>query len=130
VVQQSLRHAGDSFRDKRIKRIFAIAPALGSGFSKAGLRRIKIPVRIVIGQADRVAPLATNARRYANLIRGATLMVLPGEVGHYTFLAECTLHGKALLEICRDAEGIDRATVHRQVAQLAFEFFEQGWAKR
>jgi len=126
VVQESLRHAGDSYRDERVKRVFAIAPALGSGFTKAGLSKVKIPVRIVIGQADSVTPLATNAQRYANLIQGAKLAVLAGEIGHYTFLAECTPRGKAVLDICRDAATVDRARVHQQVAQLAFEFFEQG----
>ena len=127
VVQESLRHAGDSYRDKRIKRVFAIAPALGSGFTKAGLNRIRLPVHIAIGQADEVTPLATNAQRYANLIKGARLTVLPGEVGHYTFLAECTPRGKAVVDVCRDGDGVDRAQVHRQVAQLAFGFFEQGF---
>ncbi|HEY0320005.1 MAG TPA: alpha/beta fold hydrolase [Pyrinomonadaceae bacterium] len=130
VVQESLRHAADSFLDKRIKRVFAIAPALGSGFTKAGLSKIKIPVFIVIGQADKVAPLATNAQLYASHIKGARLTILPGEIGHYTFLAECNPHGKAVLDICRDGAAIDRAKVHQQVAQLAFEFFEQGWANK
>ena len=130
VVQESLRHAGDSYRDKRIKRVFAIAPALGSGFTASGLSKIKIPVRIIIGQADKITPLTTNAQRYANLIKGARLTVLPGEIGHYTFLAECNAHGKAVVDICRDAEAIDRAVVHQQVAQLAFEFFEQGWVNK
>ena len=123
VVQESLRHANDSFRDKRIKRVFAIAPALGSGFTKAGMGNIKIPVFIVVGKADKVTPLATNAQRYANLIKGARLTVLPGEIGHYTFLAECNSHGRAVVDICRDGEAIDRAAVHQRVAQLAFEFF-------
>ena len=123
LVQESLGHASDSYRDRRIKRVFAIAPALGGGFTKVGLSKVKIPVRIIIGRADKVAPLPTNAQRYANLIKGASLVVLPGEIGHYTFLAECTDHGKVVLDICRDAERIDRALVHRQVAQLAFEFF-------
>lgn len=130
VVKESLRHAGDSYRDKRIKRVFAIAPALGGGFTEAGLNKIAIPVHIVIGQADKVTPLASNAQRYSNLIKAARLTVLPGEIGHYTFLAECTAHGKAVLDICRDGESINRAAVHRQVAQLAFEFFEQGRANK
>ena len=130
VVQKSLRHAGDSYRDERIKRVFAIAPALGGGFTEAGLNKIVIPVRIVIGRADKVTPLVTNAQRYSNLIKGARLTVLPGEIGHYTFLAECTPHGKAVLDICRDAESIDRAAVHREVGQLAYEFFEKGWENR
>ena len=130
VVRESLKHAGDSYKDERIKKVFAIAPALGSGFTKAGLNRIRVPVFIVIGQADKVTPLMTNAQRYANFIKGARLKVLPGEIGHYTFLAECNAHGKAVIDICRDAESIDRAMVHQQVAQLAFEFFEQGWARK
>ena len=125
VVQESLRHASDSYRDKRIKRVFAIAPALGSGFTRAGLSRIAIPVRIVVGQADEVAPPATNARRYASFIKGATLTVLSGNVGHYTFLADCTAYGKATLPICRDGEGVDRTVVHDRVGQMAFEFFEK-----
>lgn len=127
VVQESLNHASDTYRDARIKRVFAIAPALGSGFSRAGLNRIRVPVSIVIGQADDVTPLATNARRYASLIKGATLTVLPGKVGHYTFLAECAPFGKTTLPICRDGEGVDRNAIHRQVSQMAFEFFERGW---
>lgn len=130
VVQESLRHAGDSYRDKRIRRVFAISPALGSGFTAAGLNKIKIPVHIVVGQADKITPPPTNAQRYAKLIKGAQLTILPGEIGHYTFLAECTARGKAVVDVCRDAETIDRAKVHEQVAQLAFEFFEQGWANK
>jgi predicted dienelactone hydrolase len=127
VVQESLRHATDSFRDKRITRVFAIAPALGSGFTKAGLSKINIPVSIVVGQADKVCPLATNAQRYANFIKGSRLTILPGEIGHYTFLADCNSHGRAVLDICRDGAAVDRAAVHQRVAQLAFEFFSQGW---
>jgi predicted dienelactone hydrolase len=130
VVKESLRHASDSYRDKRVKRVFAIAPALGSGFTAAGLSQIKIPVGIVIGQADLVAPLATNAQRYADLINGARLTILNGGVGHYTFLAECTRRGQKIVDVCRDAESVDRRQVHQRVAQLAFEFFEQGWTKK
>ena len=84
----------------------------------------------MVGQADKVAPLATNAQRYAQFIKGAKLTVLPGEIGHYTFLAECNPHGRSILDICRDAASINRAQVHQQVAQLAYEFFEQGWGRK
>jgi predicted dienelactone hydrolase len=126
VVQESLRHASDSYRDERIKRVFAIAPALGSGFTKASLSRIRIPVSIVVGEADAVTPPATNAKRYATLIRGAKLTVLPGKVGHLTFLAECGPYGLKTLPICRDADGVDRAAVHQRVSKMALEFFEKG----
>lgn len=130
VVQTSLLHAGDSYVDKRIKCVFAIAPALGSGLTKASLRAVKIPVRIVVGRADGVTPLATNAQVFADSIKGAELTVLPGEVGHYTFLATCTPHGEKSLPVCRDGAGVDRAAVHAQVSRMAFEFFEQSLAKK
>jgi predicted dienelactone hydrolase len=109
--------------------VFAIAPALGGGFTKAGLSRISIPVAIVVGQADKVTPPGTNAERYARYIKGAKLTILSGVIGHYTFLAECNAHGRSVLEICRDDASINRAQVHQQVAQLAFEFFEKGWKR-
>jgi predicted dienelactone hydrolase len=130
VVQEALFHAGDSYRDKRIRGVFALSPALGSGFTRTGLGAIRIPVYIIIGEADAVAPLTTNARRYASLIKGTKLRVLPGKIGHYTFLAECTSHGKKTHTICLDNEGVDRAVVHQQVGKLAFNFFEQVLAKK
>ena len=125
VVKESLRHAGDSFRDQRIRRVFAIAPALGSGFNRGGLAEIRIPTFIVVGEADNVAPPRTNAQRYARYIKGANLKILPGEIGHYTFLAECNARGKSILDLCRDAHAVNRAQIHRQVAQMALEFFEK-----
>jgi predicted dienelactone hydrolase len=125
TTQESLRRSGSSFRDPRIRAVFAIAPALGGGFTKAGLRGITIPVEVVVGAGDSVAPARSNASRYAALIPGARLTVLPGNVGHYTFLHECTEHGRKVLPICRDGTGVDRAAVHRDVARRAVEFFER-----
>lgn len=122
-VRESLRRAGASYRDRRIRAVFAIAPALGSGFTARDLRGVRVPVKIVVGAADTVTPPATNAQRYAELIRGAQLTVLPGEVGHYTFLHECTPRGVEILPICRDGAGVERADVHRAVAASALEFF-------
>ena len=130
VVQEAFLHSGDSYRDKRIRSVFAISPALGSGFTKSGLSAISIPVYIVIGKADAIAPLATNAGRYASLIKRAKLQVLPSKIGHYTFLAECTLYGKKTNSLCVDGEGVDRVAVHQQVGRLAFNFFEQVLASK
>jgi predicted dienelactone hydrolase len=129
VVQEALRHVGDSFADRRIKGVFVMAPALGGGFTAAGLRPIEVPVHIVVGQGDEVTPPATNARHIASLIEGASLTVLPGAVGHYDFLAECTPHGQKVVPICRDAKGVDRAAVHAKVRVLALEFFDGIWAR-
>jgi predicted dienelactone hydrolase len=123
VVRESFRRSGVSYQDRRIKAVFAIAPALGGGFTKSGLRPVNVPIHIVVGNGDVIAPPRTNAERYASLIKGAKLTVLPGDVGHYTFLHECTPRGREVLAICRDADGVNRRAVHESVRELALIFF-------
>lgn len=120
-VQRSLAQHNVSFKDERIRATFAVAPALGGAFTDAGLAPIEIPVHIVGGRADTVAPVPTNARRFANTIEHAQLTILE-DVGHYTFLAECTEIGKNELPfVCIDSE-IDRSVVHQQVVVLHCNF--------
>lgn len=125
VVLESMARMRDATQDPRIRAIFAIAPALGGGFSKRGLKAVKIPTAIVVGQADNVAPPATNAQSIADGIRSSRITILPGGVGHYTFLADCTVEGRSGLPICRDAAGVNRAAVHAQVSQMAVDFFRE-----
>ena len=49
--------------------------------------------------------------------------MLPGDVGHYTFLHECTPRGREALPICQDAAGVNRGAVHEIVRELALSFF-------
>jgi predicted dienelactone hydrolase len=125
VVRASLQRSHESFLDPRIKAVFAIAPALGSGFKPEGLREVKVPVEIVVGDGDTVTPPPTNAQRYAQLIPRARIRILPGRVGHYTFLHECTPRGRQNVPICQDAPGVDRAATHRVVQDLALDFFDR-----
>jgi predicted dienelactone hydrolase len=85
VMIQSAKHQGDSFRDRRIKAVFALGPAIGHAFSKEGLQSITVPVQIVVGDADLIAPKELNAEYYTqNIPTAKKLIVLPGERGHYT----------------------------------------------
>lgn len=123
-VRDSLRRSGDSYRDARIRAVFAIAPALGEAFDAGSLGRIELPVQIAVGEADTVAPPETNARRIASGIKGAKLLVIPGKVGHYDFLDECTEDGKKLVtRLCADEDTVDRAAVHELVSREALDFF-------
>jgi predicted dienelactone hydrolase len=122
-VTESIGRSGDSYRDERIRRVFAIAPTLGGAFASTKLTDVKIPVRIVAGDGDTLAPLQTNAVRYVQLIPQAELRTLPGGIGHRTFLATCTPHGRSTTAVCLDAKGVDRAQVHREVANMAYTFF-------
>jgi predicted dienelactone hydrolase len=84
LLQASVKHSGDSYKDGRVKGIFALSPAIGQGFTKAGLSDIDVPVEIVVGETDFIAPKETNAQLYANGIKNARLTILPGEAGHIT----------------------------------------------
>jgi predicted dienelactone hydrolase len=122
VVQQSLRHSGDSFRDSRVRAVFAMAPVFGMGFDRQETAEVHVPVRILVGAGDTVAPSATNASRFKNLISGAQLMELDQQVGHYDFAPECTQAGRNRgIRICEGSA--DRATVHRNVGEDAVQFF-------
>jgi predicted dienelactone hydrolase len=129
VVQESLRREQASHRDPRIKGVFAMAPAMGAAFSRRGLGEIHVPVAIVVGDADTIAPSATNAAHFAKLIKGAKLTVLP-HVNHMTFGSDCTPLGKENIDSCRDASEVDRVAIHRQVEKQALAFFEGVWASQ
>jgi predicted dienelactone hydrolase len=125
-VQQSLQHASDSYRDPRIRAVFAIAPAVSRAFTPETLREITIPIEIVAGDADKIAPPADNAQYFAANIKDAKLTILPGGVGHYTFLDVGTDAGKKQLpQLFVDNPGVDREAVHKQVAEMAADFFDQ-----
>jgi len=125
-VQRILRRAGDSYRDPRIRAVFALAPAVARAFTTENLREITTPVEIVAGAADVIAPPAENARFFASNIKTAKLTILPGGVGHYTFLDAGTEAGKKQLpQLFVDNPGVDREAVHMQVAQMAADFFDR-----
>ena len=125
-VQRALQHSGDSYRDPRIRAVFAIAPAVARAFTPESLQKIGIPVEIVAGAADSIAPPAENAQFFAANIKGAQLTILPGGVGHYTFLDVGTEAGKKQLpQLFVDNPGVDREAVHQQVAEMAAGFFDK-----
>lgn len=128
-VIASLKRSGDSYRDERVRAAFAMAPALGEGFSEARLNGVTIPVQIVIGGGDTVTPLETNAERFSAFIPGAKLTVLDGPVQHYDFLDECTPEAAAAVPLCQEKPGVDRARVHAKVEEMAIAFFDAAWSR-
>jgi predicted dienelactone hydrolase len=122
-TQASLRRASDSYRDLRVRAVFAIAPALGPAFRPDSLEKIKIPVAIVAGTADSNVPIRSGAQFFAKHIPGSKLTLLPG-VPHYTFLATCMDQGKkSSPTLCVDDARVDREAVHAKTVQMAVEFF-------
>ncbi|MGI4827439.1 MAG: alpha/beta hydrolase family protein [Janthinobacterium lividum] len=122
---ESLARSGDSYRDPRVRAVFVIAPALGFALTPESLKAIRLPVDLVAGAADAIAPPVENADLVRKGVRGARETVMPG-VGHYTFLDTCTTAGKQQLALyCADAAGVDREAVHQQVDAMAVPFFDR-----
>jgi predicted dienelactone hydrolase len=120
----ALAEDGQSYRDPRVRAVFAMAPALGPAFLPGSLAKIDIPIAIVAGAGDAIVPIRSSAQFFAATIPRAELTLLPGKTGHYVFTASCTAAGHAALpSLCDDAPGVDRDAVHRTTASLAAEFF-------
>jgi predicted dienelactone hydrolase len=117
--------AGDSYRDARVRAVFAIAPALGPVLKEDSLRSLSIPIQILAGEADQIVPIGPSAQRLAQLTPRAALTLLPS-VGHYTFLATCTDAGRrAQPQLCADSPDVNREAIHRRTIELAAQFFER-----
>jgi predicted dienelactone hydrolase len=121
----SLAQSADLFSDDRIGAVFAIAPALAFTMTEDSLRAIRMPLEIVVGEDDNIAPAKDNAQYVRDEVKGSKLTVLP-HVGHNTFLDTCTADGKKRLErYCEDGREVDRDAVHAKVAGIAVGFFER-----
>ena len=112
--QEAVKRAERSYRDDRIKAVVALAPPMGAGFLAEGLSDIGVPVCIVVGDEDRIAPAEANARHFAKHIPGARLVEVAGERGHYI----------------NPISPEQRRDEMQKVAELAFEFFEQTWTTK
>ncbi|HEV2268272.1 MAG TPA: hypothetical protein VGR92_02340 [Steroidobacteraceae bacterium] len=119
----AVRGAAASYRDPRVRAVFAIAPPARGLSVRGSLEKISIPVKIVAGSADPIEPVADNAKYFAAHIPGSDLVLFPG-AEHYTFFATCTATGKkAQPGLCNDPPGIDRERIHERTANLAVTFF-------
>jgi predicted dienelactone hydrolase len=115
--------AGNTYRDARVRAVFAMAPGLGPVFTLDSLSQISIPVAIVSGSADEITPPTSGAEALAKAIPHATLKLFP-RAGHFVFFGTCTRTGRVFLRVqCDDPDGTDRNGVHAETIRLALEFF-------
>lgn len=121
--RQRYGKAGDSWRDPRVRAVFAMAPGPGQAFTPQSLGNISIPVAIVGGDADEIIPPAAAAEYLAKAIPRATVELFP-RAGHFVFIDTCTLVGRLFLRLaCGDPAGTDREAVHGETIRRAVEFF-------
>ncbi len=118
--------ASRSYRDERIRAVFAMAPAVVPGFDAESLAQIRIPLSIVVGVNDEWLPVADNAQRVGKLTPGAQVTVLPTG-GHFIFMPLCNALGvQHAPEICVDKDPVvDRKAIHETVRGLALSFFNE-----
>jgi predicted dienelactone hydrolase len=120
----SLARSSESYADKRVRAVFAIAPPARETLTPESLHEMRVPVEVVAGADDPIVPVADSVEYVRQHVRGMRGFVLPGGVGHYTFLDACTAAGKdSLPQLCVDKPGVDREAVHAQVAGMAVQFF-------
>ncbi|HEV3426832.1 MAG TPA: alpha/beta hydrolase [Paraburkholderia sp.] len=129
AMRASFARSGNSYRDARVRAVFAIAPALGEAFDADAFKEVTIPVALLAGTADVTVPPDTNVRRIAGFLPQASLTMLPG-ASHYTFLDTC-LPGavERLARICKDGPGVDRDAIHAQATREVLAFFARTLAK-
>jgi predicted dienelactone hydrolase len=115
--------AGNSYRDARVRAVFAMAPGPGPAFTPDSLGKISIPVAIVSGSADEITPPASGAEALAKAIPHAALRLFP-RAGHFVFFDTCTRVGRLFLRaVCVDPDGTNRDAVHAETIRLALDFF-------
>jgi predicted dienelactone hydrolase len=113
--------AGRSYRDRRVRMVAAMAPAMAQALSAASLRQIAVPVMVVAGVDDELVPFVRNAARVARLIPRARLISIPA-AGHFVFMPVCNEPGRLIVaQVCVDpVPDVDREMIHeRTVADLA-----------
>jgi predicted dienelactone hydrolase len=103
-----------------VNAIFAMAPALVQALDPRSLESLRRPTLIIAGDADTVAPPATNAEVAARLIPGAQLDLVP-QAGHYAFLSTCTPAAMTTVPAC--ALTGPQEPAHRLAIEKAKELF-------
>jgi predicted dienelactone hydrolase len=121
TVAPALAHRKDDLSIASVKAVFVMAPGIVQSLDPESLKGMRVPVRILLGDADKVAPPATNGEVAAALIPGAKLTALP-HVGHYDFLAECTPAGDAIVPVCPTE--VPRGATHKTAIDEALAFFD------
>lgn len=125
VFRTSWNRRRSDFSDPRIRAVVAIAPGRSVlGFSQDSLQAIDSPVHLIGGDGDTVAPPERCCAWLSQNIPRCSSETLSGGVGHYTFLPEGSVLGQqAAPELFGDRDGLNRTSVHDEVAGKAAAFF-------
>lgn len=113
-----------ALNDPRIRAIVVMDP-LAILFGRDELAAVHLPVLLMRPENDFYLSAKGNALGLAAALPTPPQQaVVPG--GHFVFVEPCPdIVAQALPNICRDAAGVDRAAIHRQLQQQITAFLRQ-----
>lgn len=126
AMQARFKEAAADHTVPGVRAVFVMAPAIVQALATDSLRRMQVPVSIVVGTADTVAPAATNADVVAQFIPGAKEQRLEN-VTHYDFLGECQPAAKKAVPQC--AQATHQAQAHAAALKEAITLFQSELSK-
>lgn len=106
----------------RISATLVMAPAIVQAIETDSLQELTASTHVVFGDADRVAPGATNGAVVAALVPGARQTIV-ADATHYDFLGTCTPAGRRLVPLCAEQSRPDEA--HSAAISAALTLFAQ-----
>ena len=120
LTEEMIRHldlgeAKKSHADPRIKAFVLLSPVYGSSFDRTGLYAIKVPILMIAGENDKLAPVSDNALLFQQWIPASSLKILGKNSGHGIFLS--SEDGGVSIE--------DRIELNKTIVKEILKFFDQ-----
>lgn len=117
-----------SYRDPRVTRIVALAPAVGRGIDPRSYADVTARVLIIATRDDALTVVDHHALRHAHALDTPVLVLPTGS--HYAFIGPCNLAGRfaslIALEACQEPGRTPRAEIHTKVARAIVTFLDDG----
>jgi predicted dienelactone hydrolase len=121
--------SSNSYRDDRVKAIFAMAPAVGPAMTPSSLESITVPVSIMATKDDELLLYQNHAAYYAQNIPGAQFTLLP-EGGHFIYMA-CDVPTAIAdffideFDLCGRQFDVDKPKLRREISKTIHDFLNE-----
>jgi predicted dienelactone hydrolase len=120
-----LPHDTPPLRDDRIEAVMALNPITSSVFGQAGMSQIQVPVTIVGGSADTIAPaLVEQILPFTALKAPDKYLVLLQNGTHFSALGESEANEGVVLPLPAEAIGPNPSIGRRYTRALSLAFFQ------
>jgi predicted dienelactone hydrolase len=121
AMQARLKEAAGDHSLPGVRAVFVMAPAIVQALAPESLPNMHVPVSILVGTGDTVAPAATNADVVSQAIPGAREQKIDGAT-HYDFLGDCLPAAKEVVPQC--AQATHQGEAHEAATREAIRLFK------